>query len=116
MRGTKRMVVWVCALALGAPQTLVAGQSFAAESGTAAARSVSGPAASLEGETVVVHGKRLQAPPLPHWLNEELNAPLAPAPTALEKKIGPAVQTARYLWFIGTLIAVLATGSLAKNK
>jgi hypothetical protein len=110
-----RFVVWVCVLALEAPQTLIAGPSFTAISQTAGAQSVSGQAAPLEGETVVVHGKRMQARPLPQWLKKELNAPLEPTPTALEKKIAPTVRTARYLWVIATFIAVFA-GGIAKNK
>jgi hypothetical protein len=114
MRGAKKILVWVCVLALEAPQTLAAVQSTATNE-TPTALSVSGTGAPIAGETVVVHGKALKARPLPDWLKKHLNAPLAPTPTATEKKLAPIVEKARLLWVLCTFIAVLA-GGIAKNK
>jgi hypothetical protein len=84
-----------------------------------AGRAVTGSAApsDVEMDPVVVHGKRRLAPPLPDWLKKNLNTPMnaTPTPTALEKKIAPAVHTAQNLWFIGVFAAIFA-GAFAKGR
>ena len=103
----------MCALALLLAQCPLRGQGM--ESAAGHSLTVSGSPADLDMEPIVVHGKKPEAPPLPVWLKQALNAPLTPTPTAFEKKIAPVVSTARNLWIMGAFIAIFA-GGVAKAR